>query len=253
MSLGPDLTGHIWQEVISKPSVNLQTRYSRISIKDNDEPIVPCINYGLISKDYYLNKLLLGEKAYKKLLDKKILYPFALLRLSLVETLQKVDQELRKHGLFLVVNGGWRHSQTQKLAQETYAEKYRYASVKVNGKRLIPPHSTGGACDLELWSLQLGNPLSFSHKDDKAIEFYQLEIKGKLTKAERMKRDIRRILYNLLTVPKVFLKEDELLAINPKEFWHFGFGDQMSAYLQDKKFAVYGEDKPDMQYLVAAL
>ncbi|TSC88117.1 MAG: hypothetical protein G01um101416_140 [Microgenomates group bacterium Gr01-1014_16] len=220
--------------------------YQKLPIKDNSEELVNCGDYGLVSKDYYLNVYLDEITAKKeKLLDQlqnRNLYPFAWLRKSIATKLRKVDLLLRLHGLFLVINSGWRDTQTQtdskKLMSKEFGNKYvdkAIASVSVS------PHSTGGACDLELWSLQTGCPLSYSYPGD-IINSFVLEQKQQLNEINIARMKMRRILFHLLTAP-----EFDFVA-HPGEFWHFGDGDQLSAYLKKQKFAKFGYIKPPTDF-----
>jgi hypothetical protein len=102
---------------------------------------------------------------------------------------------------------------------------------------------------LELWSLQINKPLSFSYPGD-LIGFYELEMKNNLSPIEKTKRDVRRILFHALTTSGICLDERETFIIHPGEFWHFGSGDPLSAYLARQKFAKYGETKPPKNYKI---
>ena len=228
--------------------------YRKLPIVDNGEPLVACSNYGIVSKDYYFNKLADGEMVFFPALEKKLFYPVAWLRKTVAESLQKADRLLRGHGLFLVVNSGWRHPQVQELAIE-WSKKFhgekettrRYANVDPNRPKSVVPHQTGGACDLELWSLLLNKSLTRMKKNDE-IRFYELEMKNNLTNDETERRFVRRILFHVLTTPKVCLDEKHVFLIHPGEFWHFGFGDPLTAYFRHEPCAIYGSIEPPRDY-----
>lgn len=213
-------------------------QYPLLPVQDNHEPLVNCLNFGLIGKDYYLN-ILWDQNNLKKesllSLDTKHFYPFAWVRLSIAQKLQHLDAILRQHGLFLVINSGWRHPQVQELATKLMSAYYGDDYLKIAlAPSSITPHSTGGAVDLELWSLQLNQPLSFSYPND-IINSFVLEQKSNLTETETIKRNIRRILFHLLS---------KNFVAHPGEFWHFGYGDPLSSYLTHQPFAVYGYVNP---------
>jgi D-alanyl-D-alanine dipeptidase len=229
-------------------SGDLQRKYSVIAIKENGEVLVPCEKYGLVSKDYYLNKLIDGDDSFNNQFSDHLLFPFAWVRKSVAGMLQQIDIMLREHGMFLVVNSGWRSPQVQAIAKQGYAKnnskklaESRFASTELDGKTVIPPHSTGGAVDLELWSLQVNGPLSFSYPGD-TIGIAKLENEPNLSEVDKAKRDIRRILFNLLV--------EQHFTVNPNEFWHFSLGDQMNAYLSRRDNAVYVSTQPPSDYLI---
>jgi len=75
-------------------------------------------------------------------------------------------------------------------------------------------------------------------------------MKKKTTFAEKTKRKIRRVLFHCLTTPGICLNRKDICVIHPGEFWHFGSGDPLSAYLSQEKFARYGETKPPNNYKI---
>lgn len=148
----------------------------------------------------------------------------------------------------MVVNSGWRDTSVQSVAKSLISKEFGnpYAVMAI-AAGLVTPHSTGGACDLELWSLQIRQPLSYSYPND-LINAFILEQKTDLNKADLIKRRIRRILFHVLTTPEVCLSPSETLTIHPGEFWHFGDGDPLSAYLNREKFARYGHTRPPQDF-----
>ncbi len=234
--------------------------YRKISIKDNQEPLVNCADFGLMSKDYYLGKLIDGfltqDESFLPAFKQRLMYPFAWLRKSVTERLQKADQILRNHGLFLVINSGWRHPDIQTLAAELIKNQFgekeatiRLAKVHQDVYQSPPPHATGGAIDIELWSMTLKAPLSFSYPGD-VISSFALEQKRNLTEIEKSKCQVRRILFHLLTTPSVCFSPEEVFTWHPGEFWHYGDGDPLSAYLNQESEAKYGYIEPPADYQV---
>lgn len=239
-----------WQleQVGTKNEGPYRDGYQNMIVEECGEQLVNCAEYGLVSKDYYINKFYDGlvnqDQTYLPLILERKLFPFAWLRESVVKKLVRADQLLRQHGLFLVVNSGWRHPDTQKQAIDKAATTMGTKDTERLFAKVISPHSTGGAVDVELWSLQdkvLGKSLSFSFAGDE-YGFYNYETSNNLNENELIKRRVRRILYHVLT--------REGLTIHPGEFWHFGDGDPLSAYLSQNKFAKFGLIEPPKDYLL---
>lgn len=224
--------------------------YRRLPIKDNGELLVSCSSFGLVSKDYYLNKLVDGEMSFLPALEKKLFSPVAWLRQTVAESLRQVDEELRRHDLFLVVVSGWRHRDVQRLAIEWAKKVYgeeetirRYANVDPAQPQAVVPHETGGACDLELWSAQLNRPLSRMEEGDE-ISLYRWEKAEDLSEEKRAKREVRRLLHHVVCTPEVCLPEEKIFLAHPGEFWHFGYGDPLTAYFRHEPYAIYGRTRP---------
>lgn len=244
------------QIVADKELGPYRKKYQQLPIHDNGEPLVSCASHGLISKDFYFMKLADGDMNFLPALEKKLFWPFAWLRQTVVQSLKKVDEKLRKHDLFLVVNSGWRHPDVQKLAIEWsrkhHGEKEtirRYATIfeTEKGKKLAP-HTTGGCCDLELWSLQTGKSLSRLDQKGDEINFFKLEQRNDLAEVELTKRNLRRILYHLLCTPGICLPKEKVFTIHPGEYWHFGYGDPLTAFFNQKPYAFYGYTEPETEF-----
>lgn len=207
--------------------------YSKLPITENHEPLVNAADYGLIAKDYYLNVLWdhANQKEHQLELDTSLLFPTAWVRQTVAQKLQKIDSLLRQHDLFVIINSAWRHPQVQDLANTLMSAEFgqKYLA-KTLAPATISPHMTGGAVDLELWSLQTSKPLSYSYPGDQINAF----VVEKSPSSPR--RDIRRILFHLCV--------QEGLTVHPGEFWHFGFGDPLSAYLTHQPHAAYGFTTP---------
>lgn len=242
-----------WQleQVGTKNEGSYRDGYQNMPVKECGETLVNCAEYGLVSKDYYMNKFYDGlvnlDETYLPLILERKLFPFAWVRESVAKKLVRADQLLRQHGLFLVVNSGWRHPDTQKEAINKATVTMGTKDVDRLFAKVISPHSTGGAVDVELWSLQndsIGKSLSFSFAGDE-YGFYNYETRENLNENELIKRNVRRILYHVLT--------KEGLTIHPGEFWHFGEGDSLSSYLNQNKFARFGLIEPPKDYLLTHL
>jgi D-alanyl-D-alanine dipeptidase len=100
-----------------------------------------------------------------------------------------------------------------------------------------PPHATGGVVDLTLRSVRTKDLLFMGSSFDEVspISFADhFEAEGEkrtLTMSEELALMNRRILYSVMT--------EAGFAVNPNEWWHFGYGDKLSASLTEAPFAVY--------------
>ncbi len=100
-----------------------------------------------------------------------------------------------------------------------------------------PPHATGGVVDLTLRNLRNGehlfmgsafdevSPISFTDHFEREGE------KRTLTISEELALMNRRTLYHVMT--------EAGFTVNPNEWWHFGYGDRLSASLTGAPFAIY--------------
>jgi len=248
----PTLDMWAYQQVGTKNDGPYRDKYRQLPIKECGEELVNSSVYGLVNKDYYLNKaydlFIRGDEAFLPLIKDRKVYPFAWIRKSVAVKLQQADALLRKHNLFLSLDSGWRHPSVQSLAAQQAKAKLGEKEVRrmfsPNHKNPVAsptPHNTGGACDVGLWSFQSQKRLAFSYPGDD-YNFYTLELKPEkhLSKLDKDKKFARRLLFHVLTSTG--------LTIHPGEFWHFGDGDPLSAYLNKQPFAKFGYIEPPIDY-----
>ena len=227
-------------------------KYRKLPIKDCNEELVNSSLFGLVNKDYYLNKAydLFGKNNidFLPFIQNRKVFPFAWIRKSIAIKLSQADSILRKHSMFLTLDSGWRHPIVQSLAADQAKHKLGEAEVKrmfaintANPNTNPTPHNTGGACDIGLWSLQTQSRLTFSYPNDD-YSFYTLELKPEkiLNEVDKVKKSVRRLLYHVL--------HSVGLTIHPGEFWHFGDGDPLSSFLNRQPFAKYGYIEPPADY-----
>ncbi len=106
-----------------------------------------------------------------------------------------------------------------------------------------PQHSTGGVVDCsirrigEFETIDMGGAFDLVGEVSFTDYLEQLEKKRPLTKEESLGRDNRRLLYHIMTHAG--------FTVNPNEWWHYGFGDQLSAKLSQAPCAVYSKMKVD--------
>jgi len=216
--------------------------------------VVDVSSYGIVSSDFYLDQLISGDDYLIPGLNKQLFWSRALMREHHAKRLAKVDAFLRARGLFLFVASGWRHPDVQQMVRNNYAATHgevaanrMFAPTQTKGGP--PPHSTGAAADLEIWSLESGKKLEMylTHNGENIYSTYRLEKLVKDTPSlfeDAQPRESlmnRRILFHVLCTQGVVFNDDtDLFCNHPGEFWHFGDGDPLSAYLSQQPTARYG-------------
>ena len=172
------------------------------------------------------------------------------LRQTLALKLYKVDHDLRRLGLRLLIQEGYRPISVQRFVQEVSVRKglmkeypdiggaelqqqIQKFAASANGdpQTSPPPHLTGGAVDLTLVYAESGEQVDMG----KAGGLYStafpdaLEVMdpGKFEDAKRF----RRLLF--------WLASKQGLVVNPTEWWHLSWGDQMWAWVSKAPYAVY--------------
>jgi D-alanyl-D-alanine dipeptidase len=232
--------------------------YPNITVDDKtNDALIDVSAYGLVNSDFYLDQLLRGDHYLKSAFDNRYLWSRALARRSHARRLAKVDTYLRQNGLFLFVASAWRHPDLQEIVTKQFAEQFgdeeaRRMFAPVAANRAPPPHATGAAFDLEIWSLDSGCRLEMYYRmgDRNIYNAYALE---RMAVDNALARDAtfltslmnRRILFHVMcTLNVVFTDEADLFCNHPGEFWHFGEGDPLSAYLSRQPNARYGAIYP---------
>lgn len=100
-----------------------------------------------------------------------------------------------------------------------------------------PPHATGGVCDLTLRDLatkklfNMGTDFDEVREISFADHFENLAKERPLSPDEVEAKFNRRILY--------WVMDEVGMTVNPNEWWHFGYGDQLSAKVSGAPAAVY--------------
>lgn len=220
--------------------------YQNLEAKECEECLIDISNFELSGEDYYFSRFAHNEKFLAKgLISEKIF-----LRKSHAERLSKADKHFRERGLFLHIVSGWRHPELQRIIKKEYAQKFGrekadqlFASI---GGKVPAPHSTGAAFDVELRNLatkkKIGMDVFF--EGEKISSLYwaeELMREGKIDAVDMESVKNRRILYHgLCTRGVIFEKKEDLFIGHPGEYWHYGDGDVLSAYLRKEPFFKYG-------------
>lgn len=224
----------------------------------NDEPLVDIAQYGIAGQSYYSRpNTATGDPVPG-------VAPAVLLRRSIAEKLAAINYEFQQsdelaeilHGrVELYVDEGLRSLETQHhLYNEVFpalirAQHSTWSDAKVLERRdqlsaqpsddptSPSPHLTGAAVDLKLRYPQdnLGFvphvmlPMGGGHTATSEVtnpDYF--EHKNSFSKDDEVARRNRRIFY---WVMRGALNGDDLgFAVNPTEWWHWSFGDQMWAW-----------------------
>ncbi len=115
-------------------------------------------------------------------------------------------------------------SETQK--QSIWEEVYKIWAEPSLDEKTPPPHSTGAAVDVTLvdemgQTVNMGSPID--ELSDRSLPDYYAGIQDKIAQSYHANR-----LLLLEVMEKAGFKR------NPKEWWHFSFGDQMWAWLSNE-------------------
>jgi len=207
------------------------TPWETISTKETGEPLVNLAGYPIICEPAYFNMGLSQDSTI-------------FVRQSVAEKLVNVNARLGENKL--KVWDGFRSREVQltiyqKLWNETKAKQPNWnedqLTTAVNRfvtplSNSILPHMTGGAIDLTLVDAnmkELNMGTGFDDFTSHAATFSE--------DISKQAHKNRMLLLEAMTA--------EGFANYPEEWWHFGYGDPLSAYLNKDEFAIYGEiEKP---------
>jgi len=190
-------------------------------------------NGPLVLVDYYSNKI-------RKLSIVKRIgtdYPI-LIRKDVAKILSKVSDKLPRN-IFLQVDSGHRSREIQeklwKIRKKQENSNSKVKGLVFNPFKGTPPHSTGGAVDVTLTDSK-GREINLSEPFNK----YYIEPRPKSRKVSKKAQELRMILRKLML--------NEGFAPNPREYWHFSYGDiAWAKYYKRKK--LYNEIKvPKIMY-----
>lgn len=171
-----------------------------------------------------------------------------LLRKSVAEALGRANEALMRQGMRIYVVEGWRpphiqrrmYASSRRMFAEKFPEKSEAALTRLTNQytapmntRVPPPHTTGGAVDVELTDLD-GNPLDvrspYEWRDHRG---FALAATG-LTDEARRNRD---------TLAGALAREG--VTNYPSEYWHYSYGDQGWAYRGGHEAAIYAAITPE--------
>ena len=174
----------------------------------------------------------------------------------------KVNERLRRHNLELHVFDAYRPVELQNYffdqwvpneirkqhpdwsEDAVYEEKRKYWAKGAPSSDAVdplspPPHSTGGVLDLTIKAYDTNVLLNMGTLFDdttplSALDYYESESTTRtLTVSEEEAIRNRRMLYHVMS--------EAGFVSYPREWWHYGFGDQLSSILMGKSHAVYSK------------
>lgn len=204
-------------------------KHRTIKVKESGEPLVDVRKV--------CPKVFIALKPERK--SEKTYYT----RKAVANKLNQVSKLLPK-GYYLKLRDAYRPIKFQKYYYNKTYKKLKKIYKNYSSKNLekllnslvyplgvdLPPHSTGGAVDVNLTkSLKTGHIIKLSTK--KLPKYEQNGITNKKIPKEIQKN--REILY------KAMIKAG--FVNNPEEWWHYSYGDKDWAMLKNKNYAIYGK------------
>lgn len=235
----------------------------------DDEPLVAIEEYGLAGQSYYSRPNNLTDDPVPDV------EPMVYVRKTIAEKLAAINYELQKSPVIkklfegrkveLYINEGYRDPQLQaKLYEEVFPyilsqqhpdwpkakilKRRDELSAKPPARGTPSPHATGAAVDLNLryadeslgyvagTEVNLGR--SVAHHEGIANPDY-FEHHEPVGAEEREARRNRRVFY--WTMRGALNGDDSGFVVNPTEWWHWSYGDQMWAKLSQAPEAFYGQ------------
>ncbi len=198
-----------------------------IIIKEDNSPLISLKESGFN---------LMFEPSVKK--DYKYL-----VRKAVFEKIGRISKILDKQAKVLIIRSVWRSFAHQKLLRDRrvkiikkeYPNKSLEEISNVVSYFIAPEeesmHSTGGAVDALIYDLKKDAVIDFGNNDGLKLELNKTcyPFHPDITPQVRKNREL---LINL------FDKED--FVVDPKEYWHFDYGNVIWAIEKGRKYAKYG-------------
>lgn len=233
----------------------------------NRELLVDIADYGIAGQSYYSRSNTASDQPLGAVSDTVLLRETVAIRLADINyALQRSEQVAALFGgrVELYVEEGLRSVQTQtKLYEQIFPQLIRlqypnWTSEQVAERRdqLIAkpstadspsPHATGAAVDITLRFAEAspgfvkGAKVSFGrkHADISEVTYPDyFEHKSTLSITDVLAQKNRRIFYWLMR--GALLDDDSGFEVNPTEFWHWSYGDQLWATLRGAPLAFFG-------------
>lgn len=212
------------------------------------EPLVDVRDYGIAGRNYYAHA---RNPPYWAVIEGSI--DRVLVRRSVAERLQKIDESLRAEGLALFLHDGWRPIAVQRYFHDVWLpaelkarrpdlddaalreEVGRYWAAPTRDASSPAPHATGAAVDLTL-TFADGTPLWMGSLFDDASDLARPDkFEGEDAEwsfSNEEARANRRMLYWTMT--------EAGFVGHPNEWWHYSYGDQAWAKVTGAPAALYG-------------
>lgn len=241
--------------------------YPLLSVQGEDDPLVDIALYGIAGQSYYSRpNNATGEPLCTAtptvLLRKSIAERLALINYQLQQS-EEVTELLGGH-VELYIDEGLRSKDVQKrlyeqdfpdliakqnpelTRQEVLARRDQLIAKPGGDGETPSPHATGAAVDLKLRYRQdslgfvpnVDVPMMLKRKSTTGVgnpDYYEHMV-GFSTEDEVIQRH-RRVFYWIMR--GALLDEDSGFVVNPTEWWHWSYGDQMWATLTHAPHAFY--------------
>lgn len=194
-------------------------KYRAWVAENPDKGLVNLVNYvpdAALDIRYATPNNFTGEVIYKA--------PLAFARKPVAEALQKVQSELARQGIGLLIFDAYRPYEATVKFYEVYPDKNFVASPKTGSV-----HNRGGAVDVSLIDLESGKPLKMPTPFDDFTE-----------KASHGYHDLpEEALKNRQTLKEVMVKH----GFKPyeAEWWHYSYKDYKGYEILDIPFKVLGK------------
>lgn len=250
--------------------------YQDIPIDSNNplfnEPLVAIHQYGLAGQSYYSRKNPGTVDPVKGVSEEPYLRKTVVEKLAQINSLLTKDKYIANHFKFkveLFIQEGYRSPELQRILYEKsfpklLREQYPGISESQIKKKLSElvakpsidaqrpaPHVTGGAFDLRLRKKEstplfvYNEPVLLSKKSADVSEVnypdYFEDPKNIHSTEDKKIQFNRRLFFSIMSGEYFGLKTD--FACNPTEWWHWSWGDQLWAYVNNKKTAIYSVGK----------
>jgi len=198
-----------------------------IIIKDDNSPLISLKESGFN---------LIFEPSVKK--DYKYL-----VRKAVYEKIGRISKILDKKDKVLIIRSVWRSFAHQKLLRDRRVKIIKKEHPNKSLEKIsnmvsyfIAPeeesmHSTGGAVDALIYDLKKDCVMDFGNNDGLHLELNKTcyPFHPDITQQVRKNREL---------LISLFDKED--FVVDPKEYWHFDFGNVIWAIEKEEKYAKYG-------------
>lgn len=200
---------------------------STIIVKDDNSPLIS-----------------LRESEFNLMFEPSVKKDYAyLVREEVYEKIGRISKILDKQAKTLIIRSVWRSFAHQKLLR---SRRVKIIKKEYPGKSLeeisnivsyfIAPeeesmHSTGGAVDALIYDLKKDCVMDFGNNDGLHLELNKTSYPFHPDITQQVKKN-RELLIGL------FDKED--FVVDPKEYWHFDYGNVIWAIEKGKKYAKYG-------------
>jgi D-alanyl-D-alanine dipeptidase len=229
-----------------------------ISASENFERAVDVRTVGIAGENYYHRES--GNPPYEHRAPCSI--PELYVREGLVERLLHANELLASYGYEVFLFDAYRPVEVQNYffdewvpstlraehpdwtEEEIDRERRRYWAKGAPSSNEVdplspPPHATGGVLDLSLRFLEteellfMGSPFDAIDESSYADHFERIAMARTLLASEEEALRNRRLLY--------WTMREAGLVANPNEWWHYGYGDQLSSILSGVESAVYSK------------